>query len=230
MDLQKQAERCQARGLYRAASPRDVLWNLVWNGGRYEDLTRVCRVDCFISHVSSSASWGKALALCQYLNFDLAFASSILTWITTILVMLLRAGSYTALLNQDFYFLNLILIASPTAVFIVAYFGGHVMSRKALWFDQVCVSESPLARLETIQAIPCFIATAKVMVLLWDEPRTGEAVVLFSHLDRVMSCRVASRRVASCRIVSCHVVSCRVVSCQVASSLLVLCQVLSRAL
>ena len=171
MDLEKQAERCQARGLYRAASPRDVFWNLLWHGGRYEDRARVCRVDCFVSHVSSSASWTKALALCQYLNFNLAFASSIFTWITTFLVMLLQAGSYTSLLNQDdFYFLSFSLIASPTAVFILAYFGGHLMSRKALWFDQVCVSESPLAKLETIQAIPCFIATAKDMVVLWDEP------------------------------------------------------------
>ena len=187
MDLQKQAERCQARGLYRAASARGVLWNLLWHGGRYEDRARVCRVDCFVSHVSSSASWTKALALCQYLNFDLAFASSIFTWITTFLVMLLRAGSYTSLLNQDdFYLLNFTLIASPTAVFIMAYFGGHLMSRKALWFDQVCVSESPLAKLETIQAIPCFIATAKDMVVLWDEP-CAEDVLLLCYPDRVLT-------------------------------------------
>ena len=170
MDLQKQAERCQARGLYRAASPRDVFWNLLWHGGRYEDRARVCRVDCFVSHVSSSASWTKALALCQYLNFDLAFAASIFTWIAAILVMLLRAGSLSRLMDQETYFLNLVFVILPTAVFIVVYFGGHVMSRKTLWFDQVCVSESPLSRLETIQAIPCFIATTKDMVVLWDEP------------------------------------------------------------
>ena len=62
----------------------------------------------------------------------------------------------------------------------MAYFGGHVMSRKALWFDQVCVSQSPLARLETIQAIPCFIATAKDMVVLWDEPCASGFFLFFA--------------------------------------------------
>ena len=55
-------------------------------------------VDTFISHLWSSSSWLKMLAICRHFNLDFAIASSIVTWMVALLVMPLRAGSYAALL------------------------------------------------------------------------------------------------------------------------------------
>ena len=179
-----------------------MLWNLAFADGPHLALPKVSSVDCFICHVAAGSSFCKALALCRlantrlleafawdsaakwhvkrmfkrqghYLNFDKALICSISSFIAAVVVMVLRAGSYSVLLDQDLFHLNLVFLGMPVTVFVVVYFAGHVMGSKNLWFDQVCTSEAPVYRFETLHAIPCFIATSKEMVVLWDEHSTS---------------------------------------------------------
>ena len=135
-----------------------------------QSLPSVSDVDTFISHSRSSSSWLKMLAICHHLNLDFAIASSIVTWMVALLVMLLRAGSYAALLEESFTLLLLTIVVVPVTVLFLAYFGWDAIRATKLWFDKACVSNaSPFSKLHTLQMIPAIVASSREMLVVWDE-------------------------------------------------------------
>ncbi|CAL1136317.1 unnamed protein product, partial [Cladocopium goreaui] len=61
---------------------------------------KVSTVELFISHSSKCPSWQKLLALCHYLNLDLAIFSSFLACILGMIFWVLRAGSLSAVAQE----------------------------------------------------------------------------------------------------------------------------------
>ena len=168
--LAKEAERL---GLFKAASFSIVLASLVGLIDTQIDtqsLPSVSEVDIFISHSWSSSNWLKMLAICHHLNLDFAIASSIVTWMVALLVMLLRAGSYVALLEESFTVLVLTTVVLPVTFLLLTYFGGDAVRTTRLWFDKACVSTAtPFSKLHTLQMIPAIVASSGELVVVWDE-------------------------------------------------------------
>ena len=164
--LAKEAERL---GLFKAASFSSVLASLA-RPIDTQSLPSVSDVDIFISHSWSSPNWLKMLAICHHLNLDFAIASSIVTWMVALLVMLLRAGSYAALLEESFTLLLLTIVVVPVTVLFLAYFGWDAIRATKLWFDKACVSTAtPFSKLHTLQMIPAIVASSGELVVVWDE-------------------------------------------------------------
>ena len=172
--METRAANAERAGLFRAASPQQVLRNLLWHrpdapGACYHELQKVQRVDVFISHPNSSPRLLKALSICHHFNLDAAVASFILTWLLVVAMMLLRYGSWVALLEAPVPLLLLTGICPPTAAFLLVLFGGHLWQRTTIWFDRLCVSqETPFSTLQTLQSIPAFIASSRELLVLWD--------------------------------------------------------------
>eukprot|EP00434_Breviolum_minutum_P016976 symbB.v1.2.014976.t2/scaffold1107.1/size155946/10 len=138
----------------------------------YDSLEHVSCVDVFISHNWSCPSALKYLAMCHYLNLDLALISSSATAIVTALILILRAGSVTGVAQEGVAFLCGALIHWPMSVFLLAYLFGHVgqvFAKQSFWFDRICVDQNDMAvKEQTLQAIPAFVAQSKQMLILWD--------------------------------------------------------------
>jgi len=179
--LQRHSTVVQSLGLFKAANARQVLWDLAQlavsgvcglPSSPYESLEDVSCVDVFISHNWSCPSALKYLAMCHYLNLDLALISSSATAIVTALILILRAGSVTGVAQESVPFLCGALIHWPMSVFLLAYLLGHVgqvFARQSFWFDRICVNQSDTAvKEQTLQAIPAFVAQSKQMLILWD--------------------------------------------------------------
>ena len=164
--LAKEAERL---GLFKAASFSSVLASLA-RPIDTQSLPSVSDVDIFISHSWSSSNWLKMLAICHHLNLDFAIASSVVTWMVALLVMLLRAGSYVALLEESSALLQLTIVVVPMTVLLLAYLGWDAARATRLWFDMACVSNAtPFAKLHTLQMIPAIVASSREMLVVWDE-------------------------------------------------------------
>ena len=168
--LAKEAERL---GLFKAASFSSVLASLVCPID-VQGLQGVSEVDLFISHSWSSSNWLKMLAICHHLNLDFAIASSVVTWMVALLVMLLRAGSYIALLEESFTVLVLTTVVLPVTFLLLTYFGGDAVRTTRLWFDMACVSNAtPFSKLHTLQMIPAIVASSAELLVVWDESVFG---------------------------------------------------------
>ena len=61
---------------------------------------KVSTVELFISHSSKCPSWQKLLALCHYLNLDLAIFSSFFACILGVIFLVLHAGSLSAVAQE----------------------------------------------------------------------------------------------------------------------------------
>lgn len=179
--LQRHSAVVQSLGLFKAANARQVLWDLAQlavsgvlgpPSSPYDSLVHVSCVDVFISHNWSCPSALKYLAMCHYLNLDLALISSSATAIVTALILILRAGSVTGVAQESVAFLCGALIHWPMSVFLLAYLFGHVgqvFAKQSFWFDRICVDQNDMAvKEQTLQAIPAFVAQSKQMLILWD--------------------------------------------------------------
>ena len=106
----------------------------------------------------------------KFLNFDMALTSSFFACLLAVLCLLLRAGSLTGIAEQPLWLLNTSIMAWPLLVFLVVYFLGHLWDSRCFWFDRICVDQKNASlKLQTIQAIPGFVAQSKKMLVLWDD-------------------------------------------------------------
>lgn len=126
--VQEQIAFAEEHGLFRAASALTVTSSLLRRGARnlYRGLPTVSRCDVFISHSWSCPNWVKFLAICHYLNLDLAIVLSVLACLFAMALLVLHAGNWhgVALLPQGLLYGG--LVCWPIAVFILAYLFGHV--------------------------------------------------------------------------------------------------------
>ncbi|CAJ1358195.1 unnamed protein product [Effrenium voratum] len=176
----KKAAFAKERGLFRAATAADVTWHLCkltclsldpsYHHSIYDSLTKVSKVDVFVSHSWSCPVWRKGLAVCHYLNLDSALASSFLASIVAVSVLVLHAGSFSAVALLPPGALLDWLLFWPLSVFFLMYLFGHVLAGKSFWFDHICVDQADLEiKSQTLQAIPAFVAHSTEMLALWDE-------------------------------------------------------------
>ena len=167
--IREQATAAQRRGLFNATSVGTVLWRLVFPDSKAW-VVPVLSVDTFVSHSWSSSSSLKFLAICHHFNLDLALASSLIAWILAILFTVIQAKSLNSIADEGLLQLAMRLVCFPLGVFLMMYFGGHMFSRRYLWFDQVCVNNAqPFAKLQTLQSIPAFVSRSNELLVLWDE-------------------------------------------------------------
>ena len=107
---------------------------------------KVSTVELFVSHSSKCPSGKKLLALCHYLNLDLAIFSSFLACILGV-ILVLRAGSFFVL-----WHLGASASGSVWQCLLVADSGvrddfcRHLLSNKLLWFDKLCIDQDNLHR------------------------------------------------------------------------------------
>ena len=166
-------------GLFRAASGLDVTCNMLRSMvpcrrsdplSDFQALQQVSKIDIFISHSSKCSSWLKLLAMCHYLNLDLAIFLSILSFILAIIVLVADAGSFIAVAQQHQSVLFYCLYVWPMLVFVGVYAAGHLFSTRSLWFDQVCIDQQNLLlRCQALKAVPAFVANATGLVVLYDD-------------------------------------------------------------
>eukprot|EP00438_Fugacium_kawagutii_P004674 Skav216586 [mRNA] locus=scaffold3151:147969:152421:+ [translate_table: standard] len=158
------------RGLFRAATASQVLRELAWPGSGTDccndvPLAQVSIVDHFISHSWSCSSRLKYLMICHYLNYDRALCSSSCTALLAVGLLFLRAGSFEGIAREGPAFLCIALFCCPLAIFVMSYFGGHMLqpgTSQTLWFDRLCVNQHDVpVKAMTLQAIPAFVAQAK---------------------------------------------------------------------
>ena len=167
--IREQARAAHRQGIFNAARVGTVLWRLFFPDSKVQ-VASVGRVDTFVSHSWSSVSWQKFLAICHHFNLDLALTSSLMAWILAMAVTVIRAGGFNLVADEGMIHLAVTLICFPLAIFAMMYFGGHMFSRRDLWFDQVCVSDAhPFAKLQTLQSIPSFVSSSHELLVLWDE-------------------------------------------------------------
>eukprot|EP00438_Fugacium_kawagutii_P006501 Skav236816 [mRNA] locus=scaffold80:441072:445317:+ [translate_table: standard] len=160
--VQERIAFAKERGLFRAASAWIITSSLLHHGARnfhWESLPKVSRCDVFISHSWSCRKMIKFLAVCHYLNLDLAIVLSILACFFATALLFLRAGNWNGVAQLSQSLLYGGLVGWPMAVFILTYFFGHVRSKRSFWFDAVCVDQSnafvKAQALRTLPA-PCF--------------------------------------------------------------------------
>ena len=149
-----------------AACSKQCQLHKCWNG----PVSRtVSEVDLFISHSWSCSSTFKYLAIC-HLNFDMAALSSLVIAISAVIVLVVRAGSLEGIAQEGAPFLSMVLFQCLMVVFLLAYFAGHRLCSRTLWFDRLCVNQGDIpTKAMTLQAIPAFIAQSKQMLVVWDE-------------------------------------------------------------
>ena len=131
---------------------------------------KVSTVELFISHSSKCPSWQKLLALCHYLNLDLAIFSSFFACILGAIFWVLRAGSLSAVAQEPQSLLSGSLYWWPMLAFVMTFFCGHLLSNKLFWFDRLCIDqENLLRRCQALKAVPAFVAQSERMIILLDE-------------------------------------------------------------
>ncbi|OLP88957.1 hypothetical protein AK812_SmicGene29630 [Symbiodinium microadriaticum] len=127
-------------------------------------------VDLFISHSWSAGRWEKFLALCLYLNLQMAVASCMITWILVVLLMISLYGVFglggSRLLLPCFVYL-------PMVSFFIAFFFGQQLSfglwSPSIWIDRLCIHQTDLdLKAEQIKSVPTFVARSSRMLVLCD--------------------------------------------------------------
>ena len=131
---------------------------------------KVSTVELFISHSWKCPSWQKLLALCHFLNLDLAIFLSFFACIFAVIFLLLRSGSLSAVAQEPESLLSGSLYWWPVFAFAMTYFCGHLLSNKSFWFDRLCIDqENLLRRCQALKAVPAFVAQSERMIILLDE-------------------------------------------------------------
>jgi hypothetical protein len=133
-------------------------------------LAQVSTVELFISHSSKCPSWQKLLALCHYLNLDLAIFSSFFACILGVIFLVLHAGSLSAVEQEPQSLLSGSLYWWPMLAFVMTFFCGHLLSNKLFWFDRLCIDqENLIRRCQALKALPAFVAQSERMISFLDE-------------------------------------------------------------
>ena len=131
---------------------------------------KVSKVELFISHSWKCPSWQKLLALCHFLNLDLAMFLSFFACIFAVIFLVLRSGSLSAVAQEPESLLSGSLYWWPVFAFVMTYFCGHLLSNKSFWFDRLCIDqENLLRRCQALKAVPAFVAQSERMIILLDE-------------------------------------------------------------
>eukprot|EP00438_Fugacium_kawagutii_P000605 Skav212030 [mRNA] locus=scaffold1285:31426:33033:- [translate_table: standard] len=169
--VQEQIAFAEERGLFRAASAWSVTSSLLLSRRTFHcPLPKVSRCDVFISHSWSCPKWIKFLAICHYLNLDLAIVLSLCACLLALVLLVLYAGKWSGVAQLSEGLLCSCLVCWPMAVFIVSYLFGHVCLKRTFWFDSVCVDQSnAFLKAESLRALPAFIAQSSKMLILWDD-------------------------------------------------------------
>ena len=137
---------------------------------RYDSLQRVSEVDFFVSHSWSCSPWMKRLALCHCLNLNLAIGSCVLAFLLAVLILVLHAGSFPAVAQQELTLRYCCLLLLPCLVFLGTYLFGHLLDCRKFWIDEVCVHPTNAeVKSHMLQAIPAFVAQSKQMLVIWDD-------------------------------------------------------------
>ncbi|CAE7522658.1 unnamed protein product, partial [Symbiodinium sp. CCMP2456] len=113
--------------------------------------------------------WQKHLAMCFFLNYNLAFKATVAAVIlshATLWFLLPRESS----LNTMF----LILLDVPVLVFLVVFFAGqHLTCRwwsPSMWLDRLCIDQTDVSRkLRGILELPTIVANSEQMLVLLGE-------------------------------------------------------------
>eukprot|EP00438_Fugacium_kawagutii_P032417 Skav234920 [mRNA] locus=scaffold840:940629:942260:+ [translate_table: standard] len=169
----------EQHGLFRATTAWRIFslsclncWGHTSEGtsSQYASLPEVSSVDFFISHSWHCSSFSKRLALCHFLNLDMAIATSGLACLLGALTLVLRAGwSFPGVAQEPAYLLQGLLLHLLLLVFLGAYFFGHYFDSRSFWLDQLCVNQTNAEmKSRTLQAIPAFVAKSTQMMALWD--------------------------------------------------------------
>lgn len=126
------------------------------------------RVGAFISHVWASARWRKALALCFYLNVNLAVTLATLTWVLVISITICRLGLFG--MGGKTYLIPL-FVYIPIAVFFLVFFWGHYLGTpvRSMWLDKMCIHQTRDELKEKgVKALPEIVVQSDRMIILWD--------------------------------------------------------------
>ena len=193
--IRKQTEHARLYELCKGARARHVLWNLALpeSCAAKDDLPSVSHVDVFLCHSWSSSTWMKMVALCHYLYFDLALATSAATLVGAVCFLVIRAGSLTAVAQEGTGFLVQTLVGWPGAAFLLVYFGGYILDRKTFWFDRLCVNQGNLPlKTQTLQAVPAFVAQAERMLVMWDDTLCGKLWCVYEMAIRAKTSTTSS--------------------------------------
>eukprot|EP00439_Symbiodinium_sp_Y106_P041376 s2431_g5.t1 len=127
-------------------------------------------VDLFVSHSWSAGRWEKFLALCVYLNLQMAVACCMITWILVVLLMISLHGvsglGGSRLLLPCFVYL-------PMATFFVVFFFGQQLSvglwSPSVWIDRLCIHQTDLElKAEQINSVPTFVVRSSRLLILCD--------------------------------------------------------------
>ncbi|CAE7483598.1 unnamed protein product [Symbiodinium sp. CCMP2592] len=127
-------------------------------------------VDLFISHSWSAGRWEKFLALCLYLNLEMAVACCMTTYILVLVVMISSYGvaglGGSRLLLPCFVYL-------PMAAFFLVFFFGQQLSfglwSPSIWIDRLCIHQTDLElKSEQIKSVPTFVVRSSRMLILCD--------------------------------------------------------------
>ncbi|OLQ12477.1 hypothetical protein AK812_SmicGene3585 [Symbiodinium microadriaticum] len=127
-------------------------------------------VDLFISHSWSAGRWEKFLALCFYLNLQMATGCCMITWIFFMVLLITLHGASglggSRLLLPCFVYL-------PMATFFVVFFFGQQLSvgrcSPSIWIDRLCIHQTDLdLKSEQIKSVPTFVVRSSRMLILCD--------------------------------------------------------------
>ena len=105
------------------------------------------------------------LAICHYLNLNLALGLSSATCFLAVVCLAYHAGSLSSIAKVGQGCLNAALIYLPMGVFLTSYFLGHFLCKKSFWFDRVCINQdNMIEKTATLQAVPSFVARSDRML------------------------------------------------------------------
>ena len=182
--LRKQIVLAERDGLFRAASAATITTHFLSmmlscfkkptdppGSTLFKSLPKASQVDLFLSHSWSCPSWMKLLALCHFLNLDLAIISSITASTMAVVFFVIFAGNISNVAAVvPHWSLYVCLFYWPLSIFLLTYLFGHLCRGDiSFWFDRVCVDQQNLwVKVQTLQAVPAFVAQSTDLLVLWD--------------------------------------------------------------
>lgn len=169
--IQEQISFASTHGLFRTATAHQLFITLLtsWSS-LYPKLQKASHVDTFISHSWSCPRWLKFLAICHHLNYHFAIACSGMAAFLAVMTLALIADGFSGIVALPRRFVYVSCVCWPIVAFLLAYLFGHLRGSTSFWFDQVCVNqEDSVVKVQTLQAIPAFIAKSTQLLLLWDD-------------------------------------------------------------
>ena len=98
----------------------------------FDSSVKTVSVDVFISHSWSAGRWEKFLALCLYLNLQMAVACCMMTWISFVVLMISWHG--VSGLGGSHLLLPCFVYLPMTTFFTVFFFGQQLLGRPLGYF------------------------------------------------------------------------------------------------